>query len=128
MSRMVGGTFGVAAFGALFQHLSSDRLASSLAGTGVTAEQRQRFVDELGSGSATHSVSGLDPAGAERVAHAAKEAFIHALSSGMWLATGVALIGALVAAVLIRDRAEVGRRATGEPSRRGRRGAWGPRA
>ena len=33
-----------------------------------------------------------------------QDAFIHALSSGMWLATGVALAGAAVAALLISDR------------------------
>ncbi len=33
-----------------------------------------------------------------------KESFIHALSSGMWLATGVALLGAVIAAVTIKDR------------------------
>ncbi|HEY3021718.1 MAG TPA: MFS transporter, partial [Solirubrobacteraceae bacterium] len=51
MSRMVGGTFGVAAIGALFQHLASARLASELAGTGVTAAQRDRIVENLGAGS-----------------------------------------------------------------------------
>ena len=37
MSRMVGGTFGVAALGALFQHLARNELADSLAGTGIGA-------------------------------------------------------------------------------------------
>ena len=35
---------------------------------------------------------------------AVQDAFIHALSMGMWLATGVALLGAALAAVLISDR------------------------
>ena len=35
-----------------------------------------------------------------------KDAFIHALSSGMWLATGVALTGALVAWLLVSDSLE----------------------
>ena len=50
MSRMVGGTFGVAAIGALFQHLASNQLADELAGTGVSAAQRERIVDNLGLG------------------------------------------------------------------------------
>ena len=33
MSRMVGGTFGVAAVGALFQHISDSRLAESRSAT-----------------------------------------------------------------------------------------------
>jgi hypothetical protein len=107
MSRMVGGTFGVAAFGALFQVLSSHRLESALAGSGVTAAQRERIVDQLASGSGAHSVAGLDPATAQQVGRAARDAFIHALSTGMWLGAGVALSGALVTALLIRDRAGV---------------------
>ncbi|HEY1359822.1 MAG TPA: MFS transporter [Thermoleophilaceae bacterium] len=93
MSRMVGGTFGVAAIGALFQHLAASKLAELLAGSGVTAAQRDELVHNLGSGGLTN----VDP----HTAAAAKEAFIHALSSGMWLSAGVALLGALVAAVSI---------------------------
>ena len=104
MSRMVGGTFGVAALGALFQHLSAERLADSLAGTGVTAAQRERLVENIGAGAGGDAVRGLDPATAERVGAAVQDAFIHALSMGMWLATGVALLGAALAAVLISDR------------------------
>ena len=104
MSRMVGGTFGVAALGALFQHLSAERLADSLAGTGVTAAQRERLVENIGAGAGGDAVRGLDPATAEQVGAAVQDAFIHALSSGMWLATGVALLGAALAAVLISDR------------------------
>ena len=48
MSRMVGATFGVAAIGALFQHLASNRLADDLAQTGISAVQRERIVDNLG--------------------------------------------------------------------------------
>jgi EmrB/QacA subfamily drug resistance transporter len=93
MSRMVGGTFGVAVIGALFQHLARNKLTELLAGTGVTAAQRDDIVHNLGSG----GLSNVDP----QTALAAKEAFIHALSSGMWLSTGVALLGAVVAATLV---------------------------
>ena len=51
MSRMVGATFGVAAIGALFQHLARNELADKLAGTGVTAGQREQIVHSLGAGS-----------------------------------------------------------------------------
>ena len=50
MSRMVGGTFGVAAIGALFQHLARNDLEQSLSGTGVSAAARERIVENLGSG------------------------------------------------------------------------------
>ncbi len=104
MSRMVGGTFGVAAFGALFSHLSSGRLEERLSGTGISATQRESLVENIGSGAGADRLSGLDPAAATQVDKAVEESFIHALSSGMWLATGVALLGALIAAVTIKDR------------------------
>jgi len=104
MSRMVGGTFGVAAFGALFSHLSSGRLEERLSGTGISATQRESLVENIGSGAGADRLSGLDPAAAAQVGRAVEESFIHALSSGMWLATGVALLGALIAAVTIKDR------------------------
>ena len=96
MSRMVGGTFGVAAIGALFQHLARSDLQNELAGTGVTAAAREHIVENLGSG----SIGGLTPQAAE----AAHNAFIHALSTGMWLAAGVAAVGVLVALFTIEPK------------------------
>jgi EmrB/QacA subfamily drug resistance transporter len=94
MSRMVGGTFGVAALGALFQHLARNDLAHSLAGTGISAAQRDQLVSGLGTGSG----AGHMPPVAVNAAH---DAFIHALASGMWLSAGVAATGALVSLWLI---------------------------
>jgi hypothetical protein len=96
MSRMVGGTFGVAAIGALFQHLARNELENDLAGTGVSAAARERIVENLGSG----NDGGLTPQAAE----AAHNAFIHALSTGMWLAAGVAFVGVLVALFTIESK------------------------
>jgi hypothetical protein len=97
MSRMVGGTFGVAALGALFQHLARSDLASSLAGTGISAAQREQLVSSLGT--ATDGAN-LPPVAAE----AAHNAFIHALASGMWLSAGVAALGVVLAFRLIGDK------------------------
>jgi MFS family permease len=103
MSRMVGATFGVAAIGALFQHLASDQLTRELAGTGITTAQRERIVDNLGSaGDAT----GLPP----QAADAAQHAFIHALSSGMWLSAGVAALGAVLSLWLIAPKRDAATR------------------
>jgi EmrB/QacA subfamily drug resistance transporter len=96
MSRMVGGTFGVAAIGALFQHLARNELENDLAGTGVSAAVRERIVQNLGSG----NEGGLTPQATE----AAHHAFIHALSMGMWLAAGVSLIGVFVALFTIESK------------------------
>jgi MFS family permease len=94
MSRMVGGTFGVAALGALFQHLARNDIAESLAGTGIGAAQQERLVEGLGTAS---DGANLPPVAAE----AARDAFIHALSNGMWLSAAVAATGVLLALWLI---------------------------
>ncbi|HEX6584899.1 MAG TPA: hypothetical protein VF056_14965, partial [Thermoleophilaceae bacterium] len=97
MSRMVGGTFGVAALGALFQHIARGDIADALAGTGVSAAQQERLVEGLGSAS---DAGGLPPAAAE----AAHNAFIHALASGMWLSAGVSAVGVVIALTLVGNR------------------------
>jgi EmrB/QacA subfamily drug resistance transporter len=106
MYRMLGGTFGVAVLGALFQHLSRNELAHNLAATGISARVRDQLVNNLGSPHDTVRAH-LDPALAARVAKASNEAFIHALSNAMWLSTGVAVLGVVAAATLIeRKRVE----------------------
>jgi len=102
MSRMVGGTFGVATIGALFQYLARSRMDDTLAGLPLTAAQRDQLVENLGSGSGR--LPGLDPALAEQVSRAADGAFVHALSSGMWLSAAVSAAGAVLALVLIAPR------------------------
>ena len=101
MSRMVGGTFGIAVLGALFQRLASSRLADTLSGLPVGAAQRESMVENLASGGGA-AVKNLDPALAERVAAAGRDAFLYALSKGMLLSVGVAIAGIAIAALLIR--------------------------
>jgi EmrB/QacA subfamily drug resistance transporter len=96
MNRMVGATFGVAAIGALFQHLARDELAHSLAGTSITTAQQEQIVHNLGAGGG----GALPP----QVATAAHDAFIHALSNGMWLSAGVAAFGVLLAFLMIQPK------------------------
>jgi hypothetical protein len=87
----------VAAIGALFQHLARNELADKLAGTGVTAAQREQLVHSLGAGSQGGS---LPP----RVVSASHDAFVHAFASGMWLSASVAALGALLALWLIAPK------------------------
>src|SRR4051812_7761695 len=96
MNRMVGATFGVAAIGALFQHLARNELTDKLAGTGVSKAQMDEIVHGLGAGGS----GSMTP----QVQHAAHDAFIHAFSSGMWLSAGVAAFGVLLAFWLIAPK------------------------
>jgi predicted MFS family arabinose efflux permease len=104
MSRMVGGTFGVAAIGALFQSLSKDRLTQHLSALHLSGAQTGRIADALGSGQAKDAIRGLDPQTAHSVAAGMKDAFVHALSGSLKLSAGVAAAGAVLAFALIEAK------------------------
>jgi hypothetical protein len=95
MSRMVGGTFGVAAMGALITGLGKAKIDDLL--PAVPAAQRDRLADSLGAGGAR--VGGQ--AGA-----AVQDAFVYALNNGLRIGAAVAVVGAVLAWLLIADRAE----------------------
>jgi EmrB/QacA subfamily drug resistance transporter len=94
MSRMVGGTFGVAALGALVAAIGRHDLEQSL--PRLAAPARDQLVDGLGSG------AGLEHAPAA-VQSAAGNAFVDALSAGLTVSAAAALVGALLAWALLRD-------------------------
>jgi EmrB/QacA subfamily drug resistance transporter len=103
MSRMVGGTFGVAAVGALFQHISDNRLDDRLGGLPLSAQQQSWFADNLGSGNAPSHVERLDPATASEVTAALRDAFVHSLSASLKLSTAVAAAGVVIALLALGD-------------------------
>jgi EmrB/QacA subfamily drug resistance transporter len=96
-NRMVGGTFGVAVLGALVGTLGGSRLGVLL--PGLSGAQHDRLVNSLGSGEALH---GVPP----RVLEASHSAFVYALQYGLRLGAAVALLGALLAWLLVAPRAQ----------------------
>ena len=101
MFRMIGGTFGVAALGALFQNQAQVKLGESLSSTaGLTASERADFVHQLTGG--TPHLDGVSQAQAAKLTVAGHEAFIYGLSHAMVLSVGLAIVGVFVALVLIR--------------------------
>jgi EmrB/QacA subfamily drug resistance transporter len=96
MSRMVGGTFGVAAMGALVTGLGKGRLDTLLPNLPESA--RGKLADSLGAGGA--QVSG-------QVGAAVSDAYVYALNNGLRLAAVIAAIGALLTWMLIADKPEV---------------------
>ena len=94
MSRMVGGTFGVAAMGALVAGLGRSKLQTLL--PALPAARRNSLVDALGGGAGS---GGAHPSA--QVVSAMREAYVYALSNGLRLAAGVALAGALIALALV---------------------------
>jgi EmrB/QacA subfamily drug resistance transporter len=94
MARMVGGTFGVAALGALVATVGRNDLQQSL--PNVPEAARNQLVDGLGSGA---GLQGATPA----IHTAVNSAFVDALSAGLLVSAGAALVGALLSWALIRD-------------------------
>jgi EmrB/QacA subfamily drug resistance transporter len=94
MSRMIGGTFGVAALGALVAAVGRNDLQQSL--PNVSEGVRNQLVDGLGSGA---GLQGGTPA----IHAAVNSAFVDALSTGLLVSAGAALVGAVLSGVLIRN-------------------------
>ena len=95
MFRMVGGTFGVAALGALVAPVGRHDLERSL--PGLSGPARERVVEGLGSSAA---LEGAPP----RLVDAAHAAFVDALSLGLTVAAGATLAAAAVAWLLIAPK------------------------
>jgi EmrB/QacA subfamily drug resistance transporter len=100
MNRMIGGTFGVAVLGALFQAITRSHMEDALASTPIPAGQRERLAESIGT-AADKAPAGLDPALAEQVTRSARNAFVDALASALTVSMAVALAGAVVAALFI---------------------------
>ncbi len=101
MSRMVGGTFGVAVIGALVAGIGRAKLDEKL--PNLPPEARRGLADALGQGAARGHP--LPPA----VASAMRDAFISSLSTGLVVGSSVSILGAVVAFTLVRGRgAEAG--------------------
>jgi EmrB/QacA subfamily drug resistance transporter len=93
MSRMVGGTFGVAAMGALVTALGRSRIDDLL--PALPEGARSKLADSLGAGGA--QVGG-------RVGTVVNDAFVYALNDGLRIAAVVAALGALLTWMLIADK------------------------
>jgi EmrB/QacA subfamily drug resistance transporter len=107
MSRMVGGTFGVAVLGALVSTLGRSKIDQLL--PGVPSPARAHLADSLGSGGVLHGVP-------VRVVDASQQAFVYALQYGLRLGAAVALLGAVLAWTLIGRRREATRAAELPPA------------
>ncbi|MEX0620722.1 MAG: MFS transporter [Solirubrobacterales bacterium] len=104
MFRMIGGTFGVALLGALFQSQAKYRLEETLANSGLTQGQRAELARSLAGGAP--DASGLAPEQLVRLTAASHDAFVYGLTHAMVLSVAVALIGVLVGFVLIRGQGQ----------------------
>jgi MFS family permease len=94
MSRMVGGTFGVAVMGALVATIGRAKLDSSL--PNVPAATRAAIANTLGGGGVQgHHVSA-------QIVAATRQAFVSSLSIGLTIGALATLFGAVMAWVLVQ--------------------------
>jgi EmrB/QacA subfamily drug resistance transporter len=93
MSRMVGGTVGLAVMGALVATIGRSKLDSSL--PQFPAATRAQLASALGSGAAPNGHASL------RLVDAVHSAFVSALATGLRIGAVVALAGAVLAVGLI---------------------------
>jgi MFS family permease len=104
MSRMVGGSLGVAVTGALFATLARARLDHLLNGTPLAKWPRAQMLEAVSSGQASKVAAGASPEQAAQLTRAARDAFVHALAGSMRVSLGVVAVGLVLAAVLIKGR------------------------
>jgi MFS family permease len=95
MNRMVGGTFGVAVLGAMVATLGRAKIDQLL--PALPDGARARLAASLGSGEIPH---GLSP----QIVHAGQNAFVYALQDGLRLGSAVAVLGAILAWMLVARR------------------------
>jgi EmrB/QacA subfamily drug resistance transporter len=93
MSRMVGGTVGLAVMGAVVATIGRSKLDSSL--PQLPAAARAKLASALGSGAAP------DGHASPQLVHAVHDAFVSALATGLRIGAAVAFAGALLALWLI---------------------------
>jgi EmrB/QacA subfamily drug resistance transporter len=101
MSRMVGGTFGVAVMGALIATIGRTKIDERL--PHLPASTRATLANSLGAGAvSTHHAP-------VAVVSAVQEAFVSALGTGLAIGAGVTLCGAGLAWTLIAPKAKLAR-------------------
>src|SRR5689334_3457543 len=93
MTRMVGGTFGVAALGALVAAIGRHDLSKSL--PSVPHDTREKLVEALG---------GRLPDATAQIRDASPQAFVDALGTGLTIAAVALLLAALVAWLMVNPK------------------------
>ncbi|MEA2448303.1 MAG: hypothetical protein QOG63_235 [Thermoleophilaceae bacterium] len=98
--RQVGVAVGIAVWGALFVSRGADEVRALA--PGATGSQPRQLVESVSAGQLDHALAAV-PAGARQgVGHAAREGFLAGFNEIMLIGGGVAIAGAIAAALLVR--------------------------
>jgi EmrB/QacA subfamily drug resistance transporter len=113
--RQVGVAIGIAAWGALFLGRGADKVEQIAHGTPAATGDRPRQLVEAVSGGNLNDALASVPVGARaQVADAARQGFISGMNEILMLGGFVALVGAVAALWLVRER-DIEREAVDEP-------------
>ncbi|MBV9871927.1 MAG: MFS transporter [Frankiaceae bacterium] len=106
--RQVGIATGIAGLGAIFQHQIRSSVQTALlstsAGRAAAADHHSALVSAFSSGQVHQAVAHFSAAQQAAVLGAYRTGFSHTLNDLMWIGAGVALVGALAAVLLVRQR------------------------
>ena len=101
--RQVGIATGIAALGAVFQTRITDHVSAGLAGTPGAAHARE-IAHGVSSGALQEIVRAVPPQARDTVSHVARDAFVSGLNTLFLISAVVAFVGAVLGAVLVRER------------------------
>ena len=106
-TRQVGGALGVAVMGSLLASAYGSKMAEFLAGLPVSVPGAAAAAIEDSIGAAVGVAARLPGPAAEALTGTARVAYVDAMGTALWLASAVALAGALIAAVFLPARAVI---------------------
>jgi EmrB/QacA subfamily drug resistance transporter len=103
--RQVGVAVGIAAWGAVLLGRGADRVSGLAEGTpAATGDRPRELVEAATSGNLDPAVAALPPNAQENAANAANQGFLTGLNDVLAMAAVLALVGAVIAFWLVRER------------------------
>jgi hypothetical protein len=101
-TREVGSALGVAVIGSVAGSVYADHVGARVGRLGLPGNVSEAVGDNIGA--ATHVAKDLDPVAGAELMQLARDGFVSAMHTGMWIGVAVAVTGALVALTKIPSR------------------------
>jgi MFS family permease len=102
--RQVGIAVGIAAWGALFLGRGADKVSELAAGTpAAQGDHPRQLIEAASSGNLGQALNSVPEGSRETVAHAAREGFLSGMNEILLLGGLLALVGAAMALLLVRE-------------------------
>lgn len=102
-TREVGSALGVAVIGSVAGGVYADHVSAGVGRLGLSGEMVGAVSDNIGA--AMHLAGDLDPATGSELVQVARDGFVDAMHTGLWIGVAVAVLGAVVAATKLPGHA-----------------------